>query len=103
MPVYNYQPPVVNNLPSYQPPIPDAYQPSIPDAYHQPQQPSQYPSMMPPPSMHLPPPQEFNPHSHLGGGGPAFEMPSGSINRDDRESIASVDDFEARLAALKRL
>jgi len=53
--------------------------------------------------MHLPPPGEFDPQGHLGVGGPAFEMPNGSINRDDRESVASADDFEARLAALKRL
>ena len=53
------------------------------------------------PAIHLPPPAEFNP-SH--GEGPSFSLPANpSINDDDNKSIASIDDFEMRLAALKKL
>ena len=53
------------------------------------------------PAIHLPPPAEFNP-SH--GVGPSFSLPvTHSTNEDDNKSVASMDDFEMRLAALKKL
>ena len=92
VPTYNYVPPMVNNLPPYQPPQMGEFH-----------QQSQYPSMMPPPAMHVPSqPQSFD-HQPPMGGGPSYQFPNPSINDDDNQSVSSVDDFEARLAALKQL
>ena len=53
--------------------------------------------------MHVPSqPQSFD-HQPPMGGGPSYQFPNPSINDDDNQSVSSVDDFEARLAALKKL
>ena len=83
---------MVNNLPPYQPPQMGEFH-----------QQSQYPSMMPPPAMHVPPQTQSFDHQPPMGGGPSYQFPNPSINEDDNQSVSSVDDFEARLAALKKL
>jgi hypothetical protein len=46
----------------------------------------------------VPPKTDFNPPA---GVNPGFEQPHEHI--DDNQSVSSVDDFEARLNALKKL
>lgn len=104
---YNYQPPSAPQHPPESYGMPPAYPPMMP--------PPQYPgfqvgnSFAPPQSQPplYPPPQDT--HFEHSGAGPRFSIEApvtqdgGHTQEDDTKSVASMDDFEARLAALKRL
>jgi hypothetical protein len=100
-PVYNYQPPQ------------SMHQQNDPNLNYQymPQTAPAYPvlfNQQPPPMYHPPADAGYN-NPHASFGGPQFSLPennfpaSGQQEEEDSKSISSVDDFEARLNALKKL